>query len=146
MDLMNLNTLKSFLIIIGLLLAFDIPMLTLINKTMYQDNLKNINNEDMKFDFLKIISAILCYLLMTGGIYYFSVKENNTLNALILGLIVYGIYNTTNYSTLNKFSLNVALIDTIWGTTLFTAVAFIVITFFNTSYQSIEQNLNDNSK
>jgi uncharacterized membrane protein len=128
---MDLNTLKIFGIIIGLLLAFDIPMLTLVNKQMYQDNLKNINKGDIEFNFKQILSAVLCYLIMGGGIYYFSVQENSTLNALILGLVVYGVYNTTNFATLNEFSVKVAVLDTLWGSTLFSLVAFIVITFFN---------------
>jgi len=128
---MDLNTLKIFGIIIGLLLAFDIPMLTLVNKQMYQDNLKNINKGDIEFNFKQILSAVLCYLIMGGGIYYFSVQENSTLNALILGLVVYGVYNTTNFATLNEFSIKVAVLDTLWGSTLFSLVAFIVITFFN---------------
>jgi uncharacterized membrane protein len=66
---------------------------------------------------------------MAFGLYYFSVKEKNILNALILGFVINGIYNTTNYATLNKYSLNVAIIDTIWGPTLFTTVAYLVIRF-----------------
>jgi uncharacterized membrane protein len=130
---MDLNTLKIFGIIVVLLLAFDIPMLTLVNKEMYLTNLKNINKGDMNFHIYQILSAILCYLIMGGGIYYFSVKENSSLNALILGLVVYSIYNTTNVATLNEFSVKVAALDTLWGSTLFGVVAFIVITFFNNS-------------
>jgi uncharacterized membrane protein len=66
---------------------------------------------------------------MALGIYYFSVREKNILNAVILGFVVNGIYNTTNYATLNKYSLNVAIIDTLWGPTLFTTVASLVIRF-----------------
>jgi len=139
----NLNTLKIFSSIIGLLLLIDIPMITLINKKMYQDNLKNINYSDINFTTLKIISAILCYLIVGGGIYYFSVKENSTLNALVLGLVVYGVYNTTNYATLNNYSLKVAAIDTLWGTTLFTIIGFVIIKIFNNSPVS-EQTTSDN--
>lgn len=132
-SMLTLNSLKTISIIIGLILLIDVPMITLINKNMYQNNLKNINNADVNFTGLKIVSAIICYLLMGFAIYYFSVKENSIINAFVLGLVVYGVYNTTNYSTLNNYGLNVALIDTLWGTSLFTFIAFIVITFFNTS-------------
>jgi uncharacterized membrane protein len=128
---MDLNTLKIFGIILALLLAFDLPMLLYINRNMYQTNLKNVNRGDLKFNIQQILATIVCYWLMGGALYYFSVKENSTLNAFILGLVVYGIYNTTNVATLNKFSATVGAIDTAWGTALFTLVAFIVITFFN---------------
>ena len=68
---------------------------------------------------------------MAFGLYYFSVREKNILNALILGFVINGIYNTTNYATINKYSLNVAIIDTLWGPTLFTTVAYIVINLLN---------------
>jgi uncharacterized membrane protein len=36
----------------------------------------------------------------------------------LLGLIIYGIYNGTNISTINKWGLKESLIDTLWGTIL----------------------------
>ena len=100
------NDIKKILIIIVILFVIDVPMLTYFNKDMYQANLKGINNGELDFSGLKIVSAIICYLIMGFGIYYFSVKEKNLMNALILGFVVYGVYNSTNFATMNKYSLN----------------------------------------
>jgi uncharacterized membrane protein len=125
---MQINDLKIIFIICVILIMIDIPVLIYVNKDTYLVNFRNINNgEEINFTKLKIISALLCYLIMAFGLYYFSVKEKNILNALILGFVINGIYNTTNYATINKYSLNVAIIDTIWGPTLFTTVAYLVI-------------------
>lgn len=35
---------------------------------------------------------------------------------LIYGFIIYGVYNFTNYATLYKYNIKVALTDTFWGT------------------------------
>ncbi len=118
---------KKILIIIVILFIIDVPMLTYFNKDMYQENLKGINNGELDFSGLKIVSAIICYLIMGFGIYYFSVKEKNLINALILGFVVYGVYNTTNLATMNKYSLKVSIIDTLWGTVLFTLVSYITM-------------------
>lgn len=128
---MQFEDIKKILIIIVILFVIDVPMLTYINKDMYQTNLKGINNGELDFTGLKIVSAIICYLIMGFGIYYFSVKEKNILNALILGFVVYGVYNTTNYATMNKYSLKVTIMDTLWGTTLFTLVAYLTIKLVN---------------
>jgi len=124
---MQINDLKIILIISVILIIIDIPVLIYVNKNTYLINFKNINNGEINFTKLKILSALLCYLIMAFGLYYFSVKEKNILNALILGFVINGIYNTTNYATINKYSLNVAIIDTIWGPTLMTTVAYLVI-------------------
>jgi len=127
---MQINDLKIIFIICVMLIMIDIPVLIYVNKDTYLVNFRNINNgEEINFTKLKIISAFLAYLIMALGIYYFSVREKNILNAVILGFVVNGIYNTTNYATLNKYSLNVAIIDTLWGPTLFTTIAYLVIRF-----------------
>lgn len=125
---MQITDLKIIFFICVILIMIDIPVLIYVNKT-YLVNFRNINNGEIDFNRLKLIASIICYLIMAFGIYYFSVKEKNILNALILGFVVSGFYNTANYATLNKYSLNVAMIDTLWGPTLFTTVAYLVIRF-----------------
>ena len=128
---MQITDLKIIFIIWVILIMIDIPVLIYVNKDTYLGNFRNINNGEIEFTRLQIISALICYLIMAFGIYYFSVKEKNILNALILGFVINGIYNTTNYATINKYSLNVVIIDTLWGPTLFTTVGYLVINLLN---------------
>lgn len=37
---------------------------------------------------------------------------------LLYGCIVYSVYNGTNYSTIEKYSLKTTIVDTLWGTLL----------------------------
>jgi uncharacterized membrane protein len=124
---MQFTDIKIIFFICLIFIIIDVPVLIYVNKDTYLVNFRNINNGEIDFTRLKIISALICYLIMAFGLYYFSVKEKNILNALILGFVINGIYNTTNYATINKYSLNVAIIDTLWGPTLFTTVAYLVI-------------------
>lgn len=124
---MQFTDIKIIFLICLIFIIIDVPVLMYVNKDTYLVNFKNINNGEIDFTRLKIISVLICYLIMAFGLYYFSVKEKNILNALILGFIIYGIYNATNYATINKYSLNVAITDTLWGSTLFTIVSYLAI-------------------
>ena len=130
----------NFIIIKVLLLIIDIPMITIINKKMYMDAFYKINNGNISTGLSGIISAIICYLLLSFGIYYFIVSPeiHNSKNynkifikGLLLGLLVYGVYNTTNKSTINKYSTFVTFIDTMWGGLLIGTVSVLSLFIIN---------------
>ena len=69
---------------------------------------------------LKYLPILLCYLLLSFVYYYFIDKDNKSaLDAFLLGLSIYGIYDTTNMATFNKWGWDTVLLDTLWGGTLF---------------------------
>jgi uncharacterized membrane protein len=112
-------------------LILDIPMLTIINKDMYQNQLDNINN-GLKVDTIIIAtSAIITYVLLAYGLYYFAIKPKSILNGALFGLIVYGVYDFTNLATIAKYSVKGAILDTIWGTILCTLVTTCVLFFYS---------------
>ena len=47
----------------------------------------------------------------------------------LLGACIYGIYNFTNLATLAGYSLKAAMIDTLWGTILFTIVGWLIANY-----------------
>ncbi len=112
----------------------------MINKKMYSDAFLKINNGNISTGSSGIISAIICYLLLTFGIYYFIVSPeinnitsyNKTfIKGLLLGLLVYGVYNTTNKSTINKYSMLVTFIDTMWGSILIGSISVLSLFIIN---------------
>ena len=118
---------KEYIKILIILLLLDLPMITYINKDMYYSMFKKINNnQNMIINNNKIISAIIAYLLLAYSLYYFIIIKKSKLDdAFILGLIIYGIYNTTNYFTINNYSLEVSIKDTLWGGILFYLIIYI---------------------
>jgi uncharacterized membrane protein len=119
---------NKYIKILILLLLIDIPVIALINNQMYFNMFKNINNDSMIFNNNKLIAAIIAYLLLAYAIYYFIIENNLTKkDAFILGIIIYGIYNATNYFTINKYSMEVSIKDTLWGGILFYLVTSLYI-------------------
>ena len=107
------------------MLALDAIYLT-VNKQAFLDQIVNIQRTVMQF---RIVPAIVCYILLIFGLYYFIIrKKRSILDAFIFGLVIYGVYDTTNYATLKKYSLNLAIMDTVWGGTLMAATTFITYT------------------
>ena len=41
------------------------------------------------------------------------------MDAAILGLVIYGVFDAVNYAIFSKYDLLIALKDTFWGATLF---------------------------
>jgi uncharacterized membrane protein len=79
---------------------------------------------------LNIWAAALCYIALTFGLYYFIIREKRSpLDAGLLGLVIYTVYETTSMATVKKWDKNVAIIDSLWGFALFylvtTAVYFV---------------------
>lgn len=74
--------------------------------------------------------AIFCYILLVFGLYYFILKDRKSvLDAFLLGIVIYGVYDTTTYAVFKKWSPLLAFIDTIWGGTLFALTTMITYNF-----------------
>ena len=118
---------KINLIILVIFLILDLPMIGLINKNMYQSQFERINTNNKLGYERTIIAAIITYLLLVIGLYYFAIKQNSVYNGAIFGVVVYGIYNFTNLATITNYGIKESIIDTIWGTILCTLVTYIVL-------------------
>lgn len=73
------------------------------------------------FIFVAIAFIVAPRLKVTKGTIWDCIREGG-----LIGLCIYAIYNFTNLATLSKYSLTVAILDTLWGATLFTLVAFVL--------------------
>lgn len=105
------------LISVGLIIGgLDYIYLGLVMK-MFKKSILNIQGKKLS---VRLLPTILAYILLIGTFYYFViVKKFNLLDSFLLGIAIYGIYDLTNYATINKWSLRFAVTDTLWGGTLF---------------------------
>ena len=72
------------------------------------------------------LGVILCYVFLVAELYYFILsRKGSIMDAFLLGLFTYGVYNTTTYALLKDFPLRIVFTDTLWGGILFALTAFI---------------------
>lgn len=77
---------------------------------------------------VRIPAAVGVYALMIAGVWFFAVRPAESWTdaagrGAFLGLIMYGLYDLTNYATLTRYPLHYTLSDMAWGTFLCGAVA-----------------------
>ena len=115
------------IILIGItMLSLDLVYLSTFSG-FFNKLVKSIQGTPIEFN---IIGAILCYLLLIGGLSYFILSKKRALkDAFLLGLVIYGVYETTNYTILKNWSFKAVMLDTLWGAILFTLTAAIYYRF-----------------
>jgi uncharacterized membrane protein len=95
-----------------------------IMKGYFQKQVQNVQGSALQINFL---GAAICYVFLILGINYFIIKPHKSVQeAFLLGLVIYGVYETTNYALLKKWSLLTVFIDTLWGGILFALTTYIV--------------------
>lgn len=76
---------------------------------------------------INYFGAALCYIFLIVGINYFIIKPKKPINdAFLLGIVIYGVYETTNYALLKDWSIITVVMDTLWGGLLFASTTYIV--------------------
>lgn len=65
---------------------------------------------------MKMVPTVLCYLLLIGGLNYFILNRQRPIHeAVLLGIVIYGVYDTTSLAIYKKYKWNIAVMDTLWG-------------------------------
>lgn len=127
---------KKIITIILIILFLDFIYLNLTS-TIYNKTIKNIQGSEIK---LNLTGAILSYICVVILIYFFilplvkSSKFNLLKSSIIyggfMGFLVYGIYNFTNMAIFKNYNFSTALMDSLWGFTLFSIIVYVVSSIF----------------
>ena len=105
------------------LVLIDFVYLSFIGK-YFQNQIKLVQGTPMKINYL---GTTICYLFLVVGLYYFIIKQHKSVqDAFLFGLVVYGVYETTNYALLSNWSIFTVFIDTLWGGILFALTTAII--------------------
>jgi len=108
------------------MLALDFVYLSAF-ANFFNSLVRSIQGTPIKFNPL---GAILCYILLIGGLNYFIISPKRSLmDAFLLGLVIYGVYETTNYTILQKWNMQAVALDTLWGGILFALTTKITYLF-----------------
>lgn len=75
---------------------------------------------------IKIYSAMIGYIFIAFALYLSTIKYEFTyLDILMLGICINGVCQAFSFAMFNKWSLTLAIINTLWGGILFLSVAFL---------------------
>lgn len=124
------SQMKVALIAIVLFAVIDFIWLGYITSNFYGTHLAEIGRfQDGRIKPV-MWAAVLVYILMTFSLVFFAMplvaSETSWMTIFLkgaaLGFVIYGIYDLTNYATLEKYPLVLLFADWAWGTVLFGTV------------------------
>jgi uncharacterized membrane protein len=105
------------------LITVDSIYLNLIKK-YFQKQIQKVQKSSVEINYL---GAAICYIFLVTGINYFIIKPHKSISdAFLLGLLIYGVYESTNYALFRDWSILTVIMDTLWGGTLFAITTYIV--------------------
>jgi uncharacterized membrane protein len=93
-------------------------------KNFFNNQIKLVQGTDIQ---MNIYAAILCYVVLVYGLYYFIIKDKRPLiDAFIFGIVIYAVYELTTMALLKNWSWKTVALDTLWGGILFTITTYLV--------------------
>lgn len=115
----------NFLFLVSAIIFVVIDFIYLnVMKGYFDNQIKKIQGSTIQMNYLGVA---LCYIFLIIGINYFIIKPRRSVSdAFLLGIIIYGVYETTNLALLKDWSVLTFIIDTLWGGFLFATTTYIV--------------------
>ena len=97
-------------------------------KPHFDTRITKIQGNPIKF---RLSGAIMCYAFLLFGLYHFILKEKRSvLDAFYLGLVIYSVYESTNYAIIENWELWSVAIDSLWGGILFALTTYLTYNIF----------------
>jgi uncharacterized membrane protein len=109
------------------LLVLDFAWLLLIMRGRAKRMIETIQQSELK---LRLVPALLAYGFMVLGLLVWvlpRVEKNSVFLGTTFGLILYGVYDTTNLATIDKWDPVHAFIDVLWGGFLYTVASLVYV-------------------
>lgn len=102
-------------------MCLDAIYLTLTS-SFYNKQIRLIQGSDIK---IKIIPTIIIYIILVFGLHYFILRDKKSvMDAVILGFVIYSVFELTNIAIFDKWNISSVLLDTSWGAILFGLTTF----------------------
>ena len=113
---------KTLFIISVTMLTLDFIFLS-ANQKMFEIQIADVQRVSLQF---RPMGAILCYIALVFGLYYFIIKTNRSpLDAFLLGVVINAVYEGTSYAILKKWKWQLVIMDTLWGGVLLSLTTII---------------------
>jgi len=111
---------KRTLIFAAIITLIDLPWIRYVMFPQY----KGVFDIKMKPEaaIVAYMCMIICYPLIISK---FSTLKEQLMTAATIGFVIYGTYGFTLAAIYDKYPINLAIMETLWGTTLFTIATFL---------------------
>lgn len=93
-------------------------------KGYFNQQIQKIQGVPIKINL--IYTAITYVFLIFGLIYFIIEKHKSVKDAALLGFVIYGVFEFTSISLFKNWSLITVLMDTTWGTILYSLTTWLV--------------------
>ena len=128
MELLNKSHLKVLVLSVIFFLVLDALFIGALMKD-WQSLLLRVQGEKME---VRLASAVGAYVVMVLAWVYFVYRpylvHKNISTAVrtgaMLGFVIYGVFELTNFAIIKKWNMKFVLMDTIWGSLLYGLVTY----------------------
>lgn len=132
---MTIYNLKLFAILLPIFLTVDLLYLGVLMKGFYSAELGELARRDGDSLSPRWGAALLVYVLIPAGIVWFVGPLLSPemhlwqvfFRGAVYGLILYGVYDLTNYATLEKWTVRLTIADMAWGAFLNGAMTVVMV-------------------
>jgi uncharacterized membrane protein len=135
-----MNIYVKYLIVSIVLLVLDVAWITL-NMTAYSSVIQKVQKSPVS---LRNEHAFIAYIIILFSVIYVAIPfttqnikkgecsvENKLLKSFMyggaVGFSIYGIYNFTSLAIYKDLDSSIGIMDTLWGTTLYTLTTFVFL-------------------
>jgi uncharacterized membrane protein len=100
-----------------------------LNGTSFMTQIKDVQKSPMKS--MNIVGSIGAYICLFLGLYWFILREHRSpIEAGILGGVINGTYEFTNYTFFNEWHIETVIKDTVWGCILWSMTTWLTYLIF----------------
>ena len=93
-------------------------------KDYFNSQVKKIQGTPIK---INLIYTAITYVFLIFGLNYFIIQKHRPVkDAALLGLVIYGVYEFTNYTVFRQYDWKFAIADTVWGGILFVCSRYLL--------------------
>lgn len=93
------------------------------NSKMFISQVFDVQRTPLKLNYA---GAVFTYVLLIFALNYFIlIPKKSVVDAFLLGIVIYGVFEGTNYAMLKSWRPLTVMVDTLWGGTLMASTTFL---------------------
>ncbi len=127
------NMIRQIIVSALTMLVLDAIYLYFLGGPPFARMIESIQKSRLK---LNLYGVIASYMFLLFGLHYFVLSREASRaspsaavirDAALFGLVVYGVFDSTNIALFSKYETGPAIADTLWGAVLMAATASLVL-------------------